>query len=349
MSTIKDNIRRIAETEELKKLIAELLNEGEATDKANIPPTTYFAYVGTNGGVNSSPQAPSSEVGSTEEEEENTDDATEVEDPDTPDGSGGGTSTDLQDAIDDGLQIGDQVREFTGLENCGGSGEGVLYTDGEWRPPVIGDLENYTADWATEGDPRERQWRSGVWYQATGTSVHKASNPYSAIEPALAEFDANDPPNAPHTLVSIESYDVDAVLDGDTLEATLNRVSGQFTSNITVKKTGCTVGVDAHCPSSEPINDWPSDDKHQLNYNQGQFQTNEFESPDDLVGPWQGNPSTLEACGSTGGQATFQAANNGGMIFTIGSGPNAGDSYILNPQGVVEAQTTDITPYLPSE
>lgn len=352
MSTIKDNIRRIAETEELKKLIAELLNEGEVGDKSGIPKTEYFAYVGTNGGVNSSNQPPSSDVGSTEEEVENTDDSIEEDDEDTPGGGGGSSDTfseDLEDIIDDGLQVGDVVREITGLFDCGTSNEGVLYSDLEFRPPVIADLTDYKpSDWSDGNDPRESQWRSGVYYQFTGTTLHESSNPYGAVDPALAEFDTNDPPNAPHTLVSIESYDIDTEIDGANLEATLNRVAGQFTANITIRKTGCTVGVDPHCPSSQPTNDWPEDGKHQLKFDGAQFQTNEFEPSGDLVPGWQNNPSKVTACDSSGGQASFQGTNDGNMILNIESGANNGDSYIIGNDGVVIEKTTDTSSFLPS-
>ena len=73
-------------------------------------------------------------------------------------------------------------------------------------------LEDFTAkDWTDGNDPREDQWRSGVYYQFTVLTLHQASNPYSAAQAGVAEYDSNDPGNAPHALVSIEDYDIDVI------------------------------------------------------------------------------------------------------------------------------------------
>lgn len=349
MSTIKDNIRRIAETEELKKLIAELLNEGEVGDKDSIPGRRYASRTSSGGGISgSSGGVPSSDVGTLDPTIQNTDFALDTVTNEILDEFGeaidaGDLTEDIQDIFNDGLDVGDQIKGLDGLFD--GSIEGEIRLD-DWLPPDIPGLDDYSSsDFENGEDPRESQWRSGVFYEFSGTTLHKSTNPWGAVDPALAEFDANDPPNAPHTLVSIENYDIDTEIDGATIEATLNRVSGTFTGNITIRKSGCTVGVDSHCPSEKPTNDWPSDDLHNLKFDGAQFQTNTYEADADKSPNWDNNPSKIEATTSGGDSMSFEATKTGGLIINIDSGASSGTSYVTDSRGKVIDVTTDTSKY----
>lgn len=351
MSTIKDNIRRIAETEELKKLIAELLNEGEVGDKPSLGERRYAARLSSGGGISgSSTGIPDNDVGSLDPIIQNTDAALDSAINDILNEFGeaidaGDFSSDIQDIFDNGLTLGDTIKELTNLED--GSYTGLIRFD-DWTPPDIGGLDDYTtSDWTNGNDPRESQWESGTYYEFTVLTTNRSSNPYGAIEAGLAEYDSNDPPNAPHTLLSLEDYDVTTEIDGGTIEAIISRQSGTFPANVTIRKTGCTVGVDAHCPSSQPVNDWPSDDLHSLKFDGAQFQTNDYEADADKSPSWDNNPSKISATTSGGDSMSFEATKTGGLIINIDSGAASGTSYVTDSRGKVIDVVTDATKYKP--
>lgn len=329
MADLIKNIQRIARTKELKELIENLITDEDLAENARIDGTTFTAFETSNGGVGGGASA--EDNGSLEEENQDTD-AANAEN--NTDGSLDEATGD--DFADGGIGIGDKADFISGLEDCTTGDQLTVITTDNYIPPNIANLDGYTAsDWDDGNDPRESQWRSGVYYEFTVLTTHNASNPYSAVEAGLSEYDSNDPPNAPHTLVSIEEYDIDAKADASTIEATLNRTSGNFTANVTIRKTGCTVGVDAWCPSEKPASDWPEDGIHQLKWDGGRFVTSPFEPLADQHGPWQNSPSKITACTPEGDQLTLQGSNDGNLLITADTGDAAGDTYVVNNEGII--------------
>lgn len=357
MSDLAKNLRKICETEELKRLIDELQFAQKRLDKDGIDKTIYFAYQNTTGGISSGNGSINNELGSEEVATESTDAALDALSGDILNEFGdasdaGAFDKDIADIYSDGLKAGEKVKAITGIEDCTSGKEAEIILDDNHRPPNLGGgLNGYKAtDWDEGNDPREAQWRSGVWYNYAGVTATYASNPYASIAAYLPTWDSLDPGNAPHTFESLETYDVDAESDGGTIEATIGRATGgSFSVNITIKKTGCVVGTDLWCPSSKPVNNWPSDSKHQLKFTGGQFKTSQFENSSDLNGPWQNDPSKISGCTSGGGQVSLQATNDGGMLINIEDGANAGDSILVGADGFVKTTVTDATPYLPSD
>lgn len=329
MTDLIKNIQRIARTKELKELIENLITDEDLPENGRIDGTTFTAFETSNRGVGGGASA--EENGSLEEENQDTDAANEEN---NTDGSLDEATGD--DFADGEIGIGDKADFISDLEDCSTGEKLEVITTDNYIPPNIADLEGYTAsDWDDGNDPRESQWRSGVYYEFTVLTLHNASNPYSAVEAGLPEYDSNDPPNAPHTLVSIEEYNVDTEPDGATLIATLNRTSGEFTANVIIRKTGCNIGVDPYCPSEKPVNDWPSDGAHQVKWDGGRFVTSPYEPLIDQHAPWQNSPSKITACSSEGDQLTLQGSNDGNLLITADTGDAAGNTYVINNEGIV--------------
>lgn len=338
MSDLNDNIKRIANTPELRKLIEQLLNDnGNIKQKNPINGSRSVSYQNANGGVSqkaSSPGTVESDNPGSEDPVVNNGDGSGAEDGSGGDGSprnGDKDELDLQDLLDNGAQIGDRIGSLSGLEQCGGGAEGIVYLDGDFRPYDWGDSFD---DYGANEDPREANFVAGTWYQYAGVGATSASNPYASAQAYLPTWDSLDPPNAPHSVGAIDAYDP---ATDSTVSVTINRSGGgSFEANVTIFTSGCTIGVDSYCPASAPTNQNPSDGIHQLAFNGAQFLTNTLENDSDVYGPWgqnngSGGPSKISGCTSGGTSVSIEAIGNGNSQVTFGTG----DTYTLNSGGVV--------------
>jgi hypothetical protein len=337
MSDLIENIRRISNTAELEALIEQLLNQTQGIEeKQQILGDRSVAYQNSSGGVSQKASTP----GTTETDDPGSDGSN----PENGDGGGNDDGTgedgdtqdatkdelDLQDLLDNGAQIGDKINSLLGLTDCGGGNEANIYLDGYDRPYDWGDAYD---EYGVDEDPRESQFVQGTWYQYAGVGATNSTNPYSCIQAYLPTWDSLDPGNAPHTVVSVGAYD--ELVDG-TAPVTVNRASGDFLVSATIFRSGCTVGVDAHCPTTAPTNQNPADGIHQLKFDGGQFQTSTFENDADINGPWgqndgSGGPSAVSGCASGGETVTIAATGNGESSVTFGNG----DVYTLDATGTV--------------
>lgn len=339
MSDFSDNIKRISNSEELQKLIEQLLNQKDNIEtKEPIPGGRSVSYQTANGGVSQKASTP----GTVESDDPGS------SDPVVNNGDGGGNSDgtgedgdpndgakdelDLQDLLDDGAQIGDKIGSLAGLTDCGGGNEAIIYMDGAFRPYDFVGLDDYGAN----EDPRESQFVAGTYYVYNALTTHNDTSVYGAVTAGLGELDSNDPGNAPHTIVSIDEYDENTIGDGGLITVNMNRASGGFTVNVTANVGNCSVGVDSYCPATAPSNQWPSDGIQQLAFDGGQFVTSEFENDSDVHGPWgqnngAGGPSKISGCTSGGQTVDIQATGNGNSSVTFGNG----DVYQLDSSGTV--------------
>lgn len=341
-----ESIQKISNSEELKRAIEQLLNPSRKQSFGKIRAKTFTAYQNAIGGISGSTQGGvSGDQGTAGEVDEQTSEADDARDGegsgDNEDVRNGDAGTkDMQDIFDNGILAGAILRGLLGLYDCNTGKQAQLWLDGLFRPPSsLYGLDGYNGNW--DYDPREAQWREGVYYTFNAVTTHYSTNPYSAVEAGLGEFDSNDPPNAPHTLVSIEDYDVDAESDGATLTATLSRVAGQFTANVTIKKTGCVVGSDPYCPEEAPRNLWPSDGIHQLAFDGARFLTSPFENTDDINPSWQNGPSKISGCTSGGDQFTIEAGSTGTVgTVTFGAGSEVSEFNF----DIVTGEVTSVTP-----
>lgn len=346
MSDLIKNIKRIAETEELKRLIEQLLNQdGELAERGTIGKSSYTAYNDSTGAINGKGgEGPQTDPGTSSPTDGNTDDAISEND--------GLKDKDGDELSDGDIGIGDKMDRITDLEDCSTGEKLEIITTDNYIPPNIDGLEGYThQDWVDGEDPREDQWRSGVWYQVAAAT--KSTSAWGALNNYLPTLDSADPPNAPHSISSIADYDVDTTPDASNIVGVVARNTppvGDPTVNvnITINKTGCTIGVDAWCPTSRPINDFPADGIHQVKFDGARFVTSPYEPLADQHGPWQNSPSKITACTAAGDQITFQGANDGTLLATVDTGTASGNTYKINNKGIVtDIFTSSVSHLLP--
>ena len=181
-------------------------------------------------------------LGDTSSQRQSTDAAIVAADAGDSGGFGeGATEKDLNDLASDLANIGDKISKLTGLENCSGSEEAEIEMLGFFSPPSLSGLTGYNGEW--DEDPRESQWRSGVWYQYASVTATNATSPYNSATAYLPTFDSADPPNAPHTVSAVATYDPDTFVGGETVAVTIARASGgPFDINVNVFVGGCSIG-----------------------------------------------------------------------------------------------------------
>lgn len=340
MSDLNDNIQRIAKTKELQELVEQLIKKSGLIGKKNpISGDRSVSYDQAGGGVGNKKSSP----GTVEADDPGSDGSEDSNEDGSGNDDGGGNDgdtqnsdkdeLDLQDLLDNGAQIGDRIGSLSGLTDCGGGNEGIVYMDGDFRPYDWGGVFD---DYGANDDPRESQFVAGTYYVYNALTTHNSTSVYGAVSAGLGELDSNDPGNAPHAIVSIDPYDQNTIGDGGNVTVNMSRASGSFTVNASANVGNCSVGVDSYCPASTPFNQNPSDGVHQLRFDGGQFQTSERENDADIVGPWgqnngSGGPSKISGCASGGETVDIEAVGNGNSQVTFGNG----DSYTLDSDGVV--------------
>jgi hypothetical protein len=234
-------------------------------------------------------------------------------------------SQDLADLETTAPNLGSQLKQLTGLEEVGGSKEAVINLDGLFNAPIYegSGFDSYNAD----VDPREDQFLQGVWYETAGG--YESSNPYSSAQAyATAVLDPNDPPNAPHRVVSVDAYDE---ATASTVTVNMSRVSGTFTLNTSVYQSGCVVGTDSWCPSLRPVGDWDADSIHQLAFDGAQFLTNTAEAAADTLIEWTGSGSKVSGETSNNTGVSIEPTDTGGSTVTF----TGGNSFTMDSSGVV--------------
>lgn len=334
MTNLSKNIQRIAKTDELKKLIEDLLNGSDYTEKSNIDGNTYTAYASSNGGIAGVNGSSVPAVGSTQDQAQSTDDAFEENGSDVFGDEFGDLfennfgDVDLDDLATGDFKIGDRITGLDNLQDCSDSSKVAGIVLGNHRPPTDALWEDQNAGY----NPGSDEWRQGYWYQGTVLTIHKGSSIYEVAQAMIPEFDSNDPGSAPHSLVGWEDYDPDTQGNGTGITVTFNRASGNFPATITFFNTGCTVGTDAWCPLTAPNSEWASDGIHQLKFDGAQFITSDFENLGDIVPQWQNNPSKISGCTSSGVQVSLEGSKTGDLLVNIESGANAGDTIVVDRQ-----------------
>jgi len=339
MSDLGRDIVRIARSEELQRQINDLLSQvADLKDKANKLGDRSTAYQTSSGGVGQSSGDKSasqveSDVGSALKDF--SDGALDVfsDAAGNIDGTGAdGTSSeidpysqDLNDLATNAPNEGSLIKQLTGFEEVGGSKEATIQLDGQFTPPVYpgSGFDSYNAD----TDPREDKFLQGVWYETAGG--YESSNPYSSAQAyATAVLDPNDPPNAPHRVVSIDAYD-EATASSVTVNMT--RVAGTFTLNTNVYQSGCVVGTDSWCPSLRPVGAWEADSIHQLAFDGAQFVSNSAEAAADLLNSWSDSPSKVSGETSDGTGVSIEPTDTGGSTVTF----TGGNQIVLDHSGIV--------------
>lgn len=338
MTDIVKLIQRIARTEELKKAIEDLLNGGDLDDYGSIGQGIFTAYQNADGSITGG--SPAADPGGVGGFSDNLADALEqlgIEIASNLDDLFGDLANefDLQDIFDNGLNIGDQIDKLNGLYNCSdlsGNEAQIIVGSGFYPPDAdmwVGETGNY--------NPSEDIWRSGVWY-TTGTPVTtNGSTPWECATASMSALDGTSPGNAPHKVQSIPEIDPDTAIDGTSYQVECSRADGDFPINIQIRTTGCTVGVDAHCPDAAPDFDWQADGIHQLKFDGAQFATSPFENLFDQILDFTNNPSKLTGCTSGGNATTIQPTSDGGLAITMGEDKN----YITDSTGKVTNQVSD--------
>lgn len=349
MTDIIKSIQRIARTDELKKAIEDLLNGGELDGYGSISQNRFTAYQNPDGSISDGNQAADADgVGGFSDSLADALEDLGISVGDTINEifNEFSDSIDLQDLIDDGLQIGDEIDTIEGLFDCSdlGGNEANIIIDGDFFPPAIDEWNGENADY----NPSEDIWRSGVWY-TTGSPAVNGATPWECATAYMSDRDANSPGQAPHKVNSMPTIDPDTANDGDGFQVEATRASGDWAFTIQIKKTGCTVGVDAHCPNQAPDFNWEADGVHQLKFDGAQFITSEFENLGDEILDFTNNPSKLEGCSSGGDGVTIEPTAEGGLIISPTGGATSGESFVTDDGGRVidRLPTTDVGGYRP--
>ena len=340
MTDIVKAIQRIAKTPELKKAIEDLLNGGNIADYGSIGQGTFTAYQNADGSISGgNPAADSSGVDGFSDNLADALDELGIDIADNLDDLFGDLSDefDLQDIVDNGLNVGDQIDKLNGLYDCNdlGGNEAQIIVGGDFYPPDADMWIGETGDY----NPSEDIWRSGVWY-TTGSPAVNGATPWACGLAYMADRDAASPSSAPYILQSIDAIDPDTATDGDGFLGHATRtdpVDSNFPFTILIRKTGCTVGVDAHCPNEAPDSEWQADDVHQLKFDGALFETSPFENAGDQILDFTNSPSKLTGCSSGGDPVTIQPTSDGGLAITTGTDSN----YITDSTGEVTGLVSD--------
>ena len=338
MTDIVKAIQRIAKTPELKKAIEDLLNGGTTADYGSIGQGNFTAYQNADGSISGG--APAADSAGVDGFTDNLADALDelgIDIADNVDDLFGDLSDelDLQDIVDNGLNVGDQIDKLNGLYDCNdlSGNEAQIIIGSDFYPPEVDQWLGETGDY----NPSEDIWRSGVWY-TTGTPVTtNGATPWECATASMSALDGTSPGNAPHKVQSIPAIDPDNDADGTSYQVECSRADGDFAINIQLKKTGCTVGVDAHCPEEAPEFKWQADDVHQLKFDGALFETSPFENAGDQILDFTNSPSKLEGCSSGGDPVTIQPTSDGGLAITTGADSN----YITDSTGEVTGLVSD--------
>ena len=352
MTNLSKNIQRIAKTDELKKLIEDLLNESDHTEKSSIDGNTYTAFVGAFGGVSGVGGGTVPAVGTATDQAQSTDDAFDVNGSDVFSDQFGDLfendygDVDLDDLATGDFKIGDRITGLDNLQDCSDSSKVAGIVLGNHRPPTDGLWEDQNADY----HPDEDKWRQGYWYQATGaTTIHKGATAYDVMQQVVDDYNENGS-STPYALESIDDYDPDTLSSGSSFFARVTRtvVVGvpYFDVNVIINKTGCSVGVDAWCPTTAPTPEWIGDGIHQLKFDGAQFVTSDFENLADIVPQWNNNPSKISGCTSSGIQVSLEGSKSGDLLVNIESGTNSGDTIVVDRQTNIIVDVIQDTEFL---
>lgn len=341
MSDLGRNIRLIAETEKLQRQINDLLSQvQDLKDKDAKLGDRSVAYQAKAGGVGqasgdkgaASPVAEAVSSALNDFSDGVLDAFSDAAGNATGTGDDGTVneqesfSQDLADLETTAPNEGSQLKQLTGLEEVGGTKEATINLDGLFNAGFYGatsELGDYNAD----TDPREDNFVQGVWYSTSGG--YESSNPFSSAQAyATAVLDGLDPPNAPHTAVSVEAYDPN--VDTSVL-VNMSRVSGAFQQNVNIWQSGCTVGSDSWCPTLRPVNPWYVDGIHQLAFDGAQFLTNTAEAAADTLIEWTGSGSKVSGETSNNTGVSIEPTDTGGSTVTF----TGGNSFTMDSGGVV--------------
>ena len=303
MSDLGDNIRRIAGVKELKRKIDELQDLITSTaDKAGIGKHISTAY-GSGGAVGSN---------TVSTDDRDTDKATAA-----GQGAGGadssnGYTADTQNLFDNRPALGAKIESLGGFFDCATGDEAKINFNGKFDPEVIPGIAN-EGTWSGEAsaDPRESQFKEGTWYSTAG--ANESTSPVGSVEQLLPSLDSNDPGNAPHTVGSVSEYD--PAVDTN-VNVTVNRTgASSFEQAVNINTTGCTVGVDAWCPTTDNRAPyiWASDAIHNIAFDGAQFLTSGQEPDADKNNKWDNNSSSMSGCDASGNAVTLTPDLTGGV------------------------------------
>jgi len=341
MSDLIKNIKRIAETEELKRLIEQLLNQdGELAERGTIGKSSYTAYSDSTGAINGKGgEGPQTDPGTSSPTDGNTDDAISEND--------GLKDKDGDELSDGDIGIGDKMDRITDLEDCSTGEKLEIITTDNFIPPNLNGLEGYTAeDWEDGNDPRNESYDSGQYYSnAVGGGAVDSITGYGYAELIVSERDTLFPADAPHSLDSF-SYTSGSP---SSITFTVLKANGDVDTTITLAAQNCpAAGNPGLCSQVPTSQDWPADNIHQLKWDGGRFVTSAYEPLADQHGPWQNSPSKITACTAAGDQITFQGANDGSLLATVDTGTASGNTYKINNKGIVtDIFTSSVSHLLP--
>ena len=343
MSELGNNIRRIAKTEDLQRQINDLLSQvatlkdkdAKLGDRSTAYQKNSGGGVGQSSGDKLAEQVAEVVGGALDDFSDGLldsfSDAAGNADGTGDDGSSNllsAFSQDLDDMKTTAPNIGTQIKKLEGLHEIGGSKEANIQLDGQFEPPFYPDsgFTNYNAD----TDPREENFVAGTWYSTSGG--YFASSPWQSAQSYLTTIlDPLDPSNAPHTVVSVNAYNP---ATDSTVNVVVSRASAaNFEQTVNINTTGCTIGVDAWCPTEQPIGAWEPDSIHQLAFDGAKFITNSAEAAADYLNSWGDSPSNISGETSSGEGVNIIPTDQGGTVITYDNG----NQILVNKQGLITA------------
>lgn len=349
MSEFGDNIRVISREAHLQRQINELQERLAKTEKASIKGGRSIGYVTRNGGNGTASggkgvdtifaDTVGNEIAAT-----GTEIGTEiVSGTDFNIGEGGsggedGTGTsgadgvpntlddftqDLNDLATNAPAVGSIIKGLEGMQDCTTAEEAYIGIDGFYLPEIIEGLSG-GFNGETTTDPRDFGFSAGTtWVAAAGVG----STPYAAALDYILILRATVFPLA--TMIS-----VGANPPGSDYLMTFNPGDGSIDGETNVTGSGCTIGVDANCPATNPNAGgyvWTSDSVHQLAFDGAQFKTSDNEHLDDQNPAWVNSPSSVSGCTSGAETVTVAADGAQGSTVTFGNG----NSFTMDSTGTV--------------
>lgn len=311
MSGYGDNIRTIARTRQLKRLIEELRGQLDVLNRAVIKGGDISVATEVTGQSTAS----ASNTDSTEDQE----------------GSGARRSdtgaVDAESLLDGDITLDNedgtaplQMNELNGITDCtSGKDLKLRFSPGGTPPPAAfydADNNQITEAWSSWNDPPPKPgWYSGFnWYMNVGgyesNPTFFGAVPQESADAAAASYlDVVIPAEAPWTFT-------------EWTESTETQWTATFTSalsstsNISFRKTSCTLDANDYCPSTAPV--YSTAQEIYNSYTSGSFEDGRTFDGDTVYIDWDQNGFTSQD--AAGDVPVNYASRKGKLDFCFGSG-----------------------------
>lgn len=311
MSSYGENIRTIARTRQLKRLIEELRGQLDVLNRAVIKGTDISVATQVTGQSTAS----ASNTDSTQDQ----------------DGSGARRSATgsygVGDLLDGNVTLDNEVgtdplqlNQLTGMTDCtSGKALNLRFSPGGTPPPsAFYDASNnqITEAWSTWNDPPPKPgWYSGFnWYMNVGGYESNATFfgavPQDSADAAATNYlDVTIPAEAPWTFT-------------EWTESTETQWTAKFTSalasvsNISFRKTSCTLDANDYCPSTAPV--YSTAQEIYNSYTSGSFEDGRTFNGSTVYLDWDQNGFTSQS--AAGDVPVDYASRKGRLDFCFGSG-----------------------------